>query len=162
MNAITADASSRGYILFEGAYDYSAASQSAHNLSIPGPQTQFCISPTFAVSPNATYIVRYELANASEGNDTVILAQVGGTGINIGDSANSGAWQTFSYTWSSASNTTACLALSDLTLVADGNDFGIEDIMVTGPSSSSVPEPTTSAVFGVALAGLARARGPRR
>ncbi|HTC09006.1 MAG TPA: hypothetical protein VK726_09525 [Acetobacteraceae bacterium] len=54
MNAIAAAASGSGYFLFGGAYRYSAASQSAHNLAIPGAQTQFCISPTFAVSPNAT------------------------------------------------------------------------------------------------------------
>jgi PEP-CTERM motif-containing protein len=162
MNAIAADASGSGHFLFENTNYYSAAFKNAGNLSIPSTQNQFFISPTFTVLPNTAYTVSFKVANAGEGNDAVILAQVDGTSINTGDSASSGAWKTFSYSWNSGSNTNASLVLSDLTLGANGNDFGIDNILVTGPSSSSVPEPATLAILGVGLASLARTRRPRR
>ena len=75
MNAIAADASGSGYFLFEGTYYYSAAYKSAFNLSIPSTQNQFFISPTFTVSPNTTYTVSYELANADASRNRLLTSR---------------------------------------------------------------------------------------
>jgi hypothetical protein len=74
-------------------------------------------------------------------------------------SATTGVWQQFYATWNSGSNTTATIGLKNQNTAYSGNDFALDDIVL---STAAVPEPATWALmiagFGGAGAMLRRRR----
>ncbi len=139
---IANDASGNGYFLFDG----TAGS---------APDSEFYISSSFAVNPNTAYTVSFDLTNADTDSPAVVQPEINGTllGSPVGaldEFPNGYGWQEFSFTWNSGSNTTAILTLNDYTATPDGNDFGIDNILV----SSSAPEPGTFGMLGGAVAAL--------
>jgi len=142
-DAIPQDVSGSGYFLFEG-----TAAYPTNGGTIPAGQDQFFISPTFSVNPGTTYTVSFYVTDANGINNPVLQPEIDGSLLGspvspAGDYDISG-WQQVSFTWNSGSNTSASLILHDYVTTPDGNDFGVDDILVSSP----VPEPGAWLLFG--------------
>ena len=109
------------------------------------------------VTPNTTYIfsgwmmdvdsVAWEAKwGASYAN---LMFSINGVGLGTGEPSSSGTWQPFSVTWNSSSSTSAALLITDLSTVATGNDFALDDISFT-----AVPEPSSLALIGIGAISL--------
>jgi hypothetical protein len=150
-DTITNDASGSGFFLFEG---------TTHDP--PTGATEFFISPSFSVTPNAAYTVSFELANQNNSNIAQIQPAIGGTLLGSPVSAAGPPpdtdWQTLSFTWNSGASTTASLILNDFQTQGFGNDFGIDNILV---ATAAIPEPATLLVLTAGVAGLLGSRRRR-
>ena len=132
--AIPVDVSGSGYFLFDGTASYPG------NGTIPPGQDQFFISPTFSVKANTSYAVSFYLTDANNINNPQVQPELDGTLLGspvspVGTYGSNG-WQQFTFTWNSGSNTSASLILHDFVQTPDGNDFGVDNILV-----QSTPEP---------------------
>jgi hypothetical protein len=113
-----------GYFLFNntaGSTSYSSG------MEIWGTQTGI------AVQQNSPYTFSFYLANDNTVNNAVIQPIIDGVALSSGVTPTGvGAWQQFSFTWNSGTNTTANLELTDLASNPTGNDFGVDTITLTG------------------------------
>jgi hypothetical protein len=113
-----------GYFLFNntaGGTSYSSG------MEIWGTQTGI------AVQQNSPYTFSFYLANDNTVNNAVIQPIIDGVALSSGVTPTGvGAWQQFSFTWNSGTNTTANLELTDLASNPTGNDFGVDTITLTG------------------------------
>jgi hypothetical protein len=169
VNSITNDASGNGYFLFEptdGTYPSPVTSASG----------EFYISPTIAVVADSIYTLSFDMTNADYSAIASVVASIDDSNAPAVSAAGcfNGAgdhcpfqdgWQTFSFTWNSGANTTAQIVLNDLTHTSGGNDFGVDDITLSGPPPSPppppVPEPGSAVLLTAGLAGLAVSRRRR-
>ena len=87
---------------------------------------------TVNVLPNHNYVFSYNLQTIALPNPANIDIKVNGVSIGI-DTAPSTicGTSTFSHVWNSGSNTTATIAIFDNVILANGNDFAIDDISFT-------------------------------
>jgi hypothetical protein len=90
-------------------------------------------SQTVNVAPNTNYIFSFRVLNIALSYPEIPNLQIKINGISIGNqmiSPTSCQWQIpMNFTWSSGSNTTAQIAIYDLTQVtSQGNDFAIDDL----------------------------------
>jgi hypothetical protein len=87
---------------------------------------------TVNVLPNHNYVFSYNLQTIALPNPANIDIKVNGVSIGI-DTAPSTICGTssFSHVWNSGSNTTATIAIFDNVILANGNDFAIDDISFT-------------------------------
>ncbi|CAN1553115.1 Secretion system C-terminal sorting domain [Flavobacteriaceae bacterium] len=87
---------------------------------------------TVNVLPNHNYVFSYNLQTIALPNPANIDIKVNGLSIGI-DTAPSTicGTSTFSHVWNSGSNTTATIAIFDNVILANGNDFAIDDISFT-------------------------------
>jgi hypothetical protein len=145
-NPIDHDASGTGYFLFENTNGGNGSGADV-----------FFESSTFSVNQNTVYTISFELSNATtccfaDISTLINGSQVGSDAFANGPSDNLGsgtAWQTFSFSWNSGSNTTAHIDFLDLNTAGDGNDFGIDNIEL-----STVPEPGTLLMLGTGVLGV--------
>ena len=85
-------------------------------------------------------------------NDQLIGSQYGPT--------PSAVWQNFQFSWDSLAATTAKIEIVERGDIGHpgrlggGNDFALDDLSFVGPSASTVPEPTTLAIFGLGALGM--------
>ena len=157
-NPVTNDASGTGNFLFEN-----TASQNNNGSQI------FYQSVSFNVAANTNYVFSFDGANATTANYALIGSSITGSNGSVtnfaqetlnGPCVNCGTgtkWIQFSFNWNSGTSTSAYITLSDAQTTAFGNDFGIDDIMV-----SQVPEPGTLMLFGSALLALGGLRLRRK
>ena len=130
------------------------------------PSRAFYISDTtFTVTANTNYTVSFYLTNPDLENTAVIQPEIGGQTLGSGVSAtglHQAGWQQFTISWNSGSfSGSSSLTLNDLVVTGAGNDFGIDNIVV----SSAVPEPSalTLAIVGVlGMIGYGRLRRKAR
>jgi hypothetical protein len=150
LNEITSDVSGSGYFLFEGTNGGGTANG------------EFYISPTFSVAANTDYIVSFYATEANGYLPPSLEPIIGGAALTpavtpagyFNDGITGHQWQQFTFAWNSASNTSTSLALNDLNLGTDGNDFAVDDIAVN-PATTSAPLPGSLALgFAGALAVL--------
>jgi len=85
---------------------------------------------TIDVKPNTDYNFSawYTIVNANNPPHLSISINGDGTATMIDDSMPTCEWKEFSSVWNSGANTTATICLSELTGIASGNDFVIDDI----------------------------------
>ena len=123
-------------------------------------------SATFAVTANANYFFEAFVMNVcciagySGANSASVLefsingASVGTRTTNL---ALAGTWEGLSTPWNSGSASTAELRLINRNTARGGNDFAVDDVSLSVEStviSSPVPEPTTTALMLLGLAGV--------
>ena len=132
----------------------------------PNPaNNEYFISPSFSVAPNSEYTLSFYIAAGIDFNYASIQPEIDGsllgTPVQPVFCWLCGGWQQFEFTWYSGDNTSAQVILHDYTLGGFGNDFGTDDISMTGPDPT--PEPGTWWLMAGALlaAGLLRGRLPR-
>ena len=100
---------------------------------------------TIPVVTNTTYTFTYWITPVQSGFPTVqptMETQVNGTPIT-GTTATSqytppsaaGTWNQVTYTWNSGSSTTATITLYDRNTIANGNDFALDDMSFSKPTS---------------------------
>lgn len=160
-DAIPADVSGTGYFLFEGTSGDNPDSSGSY-------ADEFYVSSVFAVVPNSLYTVSFYLANEDDIHVASVQREINGSLLGAPVSAQGNSWpeewQQFSFTWNSGSNTSASLVLNDFTTAGSGNDFGIDNISVSGAApqfGDPTPEPGTLALVavpGILLALLRRKR----
>jgi hypothetical protein len=124
VSSISSGQGGSGYFLFDNTggtpSDYSSG------MEIWGTQTGI------AVQQNSSYTFSFYLANQNAINNAVIQPIIDGVALSSGVTATGvGAWEQFSFTWNSGSNTTANLELTDLASNPTGNDFGVDTITLT-------------------------------
>lgn len=116
-------------------------------------------SSTHAVQPDSTYQLSMWTAAWDNSNNHLPEVQVKINGNVVGvavPSGTLGTWTEFTVEWDSGSNTLAHIDLNDLNFDYGGNDFALDDISfaLSGNAiGAAVPEPSTLALMGVALAG---------
>ena len=87
---------------------------------------------TVNVLPNHNYVFSYNLQTIAQPNPANIDIKVNGVSIGIDTAPSTNcATLTFSHVWNSGSNTTATIAIFDNVILANGNDFAIDDISFT-------------------------------
>jgi PEP-CTERM motif len=127
------------------------------------PSRAFYISDTtFTVTANTNYTVSFYLTNPSLISTAVIQPEIGGQTLGSGVSAtglHQAGWQQFTISWNSGSfSGTSSLTLNDLVVTGAGNDFGIDNIVV----SSAVPEPSSLILAILGALGMIGYRRLRR
>ena len=150
-NPVTSDVSGTGKFLFENTVANNNSSSEVFYQSI-----------SFNVAANTNYVFSYYGANATTANYALINSSItGSNGIVTnfaqetlnGPCVNCGTgtkWVEFSFDWNSGTSTSAYITLSNAQFNGgNGNDFGIDDIMV-----NQAPEPGTLVLFGSALLAL--------
>jgi hypothetical protein len=163
VNSITSDASGNGYFLFE-------PTDGVYPSPVTAASGEFYIRSAIAVIPNSIYTLSFDMTNADYSVIASVVASIDGTAFSAVSASGcfNGAgdncpfqdgWQTFSFTWNSGANTTAQIVLNDLTHSSGGNDFGVDDITLSGPPP--VPEPGSAVLLTAGLAGLAASRRRR-
>lgn len=157
-NPVTSDAGGTGNFLFENT---SAANNSGSQI--------FYQSVSFNVAKNTNYVFSFDGANATTANYALINSSITGSNGSVTNFAqetlngpcvncgNGTKWTQYSFNWNSGTSTSAYITLSDAQTNDFGNDFGIDDIMV-----SQVPEPGTLMLFGSALLALGGLRLRRK
>jgi hypothetical protein len=136
-----------GYFLFDNTGGTTADYSSG--MEIWGTQSGI------AVRQNSSYTFSFYLANDNTINNAVIQPIIDGVALSSGvTAAGAGAWEQFSFTWNSGTNTTANLELTDLVSNPNGNDFGVDTITLTG--LTPLPELPVPALLtiGLGLLGL--------
>jgi hypothetical protein len=110
-----------------------------------------------AVQQNSPYTFSFYLANDNTVNNAVIQPIIDGVALSSGVTPTGvGAWQKFSFTWNSGTNTTANLELADLASNPTGNDFGVDTITLTGVTPlPELPVPVLL-TLGLGVLGLMR------
>lgn len=119
-------------------------------------------SSSIAVIAGKTYTFGGFFSNAYPDSPAQIDFRVsldGGPAASIGSytiAAGAGVWNSASFTFNSGTATSVVLSFVDLNLAGGGNDFGIDDITLTG----AVPEPATWGLMlvGFGLVGFAARR----
>jgi hypothetical protein len=138
---IASDVSGSGHFLFNG----------TSTLTTPAGQMAFYDSQTFAVAQNGAYTVSFYLTNDNTTNVAQVVAQINGVDLGTTVSAlgsyQTNGWQQFSFTFNSLNATSETLTLLNLQTNWNGNDFGVDNIVVAGPP---VPEPSSLALMGIA------------
>jgi hypothetical protein len=110
-------------------------------------------SDTCAVDLNTTYDFSAWMTAIYPNSQSNLAISINGKLIGAIQLAGSpGTWQHFFEPWFSGSDTTAKITLVDLTHVAGGNDFAIDDIGFD--KRSPVPIPAAVWLFGSGLLGL--------
>jgi hypothetical protein len=150
-NSIPVDASGTGFFLFDGTGSYPDP--------IPTGNDEFYISPTFSVTPNTVYAVRFSMTSANGINSALVQPEIGGSLLGsavspVGTFGSNG-WQQFTFLWNSGSNSSASLILHNYVNTSFGNDMGYDNISVTAVTA---PEPGSIAFLTVAGMGLLRLR----
>ncbi len=85
---------------------------------------------TVPVTPGKNYLLSYWLSSAYHTNLAEIQCSINGTPLSPTADAPAavGVWQEVSYTWNSGLSASATITLKDLTRIASGDDFAIDDI----------------------------------
>ncbi len=87
---------------------------------------------TVAVQPNQTYTFSYWLQTVATPNPALIDVTINGTSIGtVSAPATNCQWAQHSFTWNSGTNTTAQIAIFDRIILANGNDFSLDDLSFT-------------------------------
>lgn len=129
-------------------------------------------SSGITVTPNTNYFFEawvmnvcctpnFGQGNPSEPiNPAVLSFYANGTLLGTRSTSSLGVWEGLSTTWNSGASTSVNLELRNANFVAQGNDFGVDDIFLGTESSVATPEPftTVSVVLGGIVAGLYRWR----
>ncbi len=103
-------------------------------------------SPSVTVTQNTNYTFSFYLANQDTISVATIQPMVNGTNLGTTISATgTNTWEKFTLTWNSGSSTAAVFQLNNTNQAGDGNDFGVDSILVT------VPEPRQWAQLGLLL-----------
>ncbi len=98
---------------------------------------------TVTVTPGADYTLSYWLSSSYADNPANLQLSI--NSIVLGSDMAPGAvgdWQQVSYNWNSGVSTSATIRLVDLTRIAGGDDFAIDDIYF-------IPEPATVLLLGL-------------
>ena len=153
-SGITSGQGGSGFFLFDNTAGSTAYTS---GMEVWGTQTGI------AVAPNSTYTFSFYLANDNTINNAVIQPIIDGVALSSGVTATgSGTWEQFSFSWNSGTNTTANLELTDLSVNATGNDFGIDTIALTGPAPlPELPVPVLLSL-GMGVVGLVQIAGRYR
>lgn len=120
---------------------------------------------TVAVVANTDYTLSYWATQLGGGPQATLSAQINGTAVGSSFTPGGTAWENFTVTFNSGAATSLAFGLRDLATGHSYNDFGVDDISLTGPLGvAAVPEPATWALLlsGFAMTGVAvrrRARG---
>jgi len=118
---------------------------------------------TITVAPDTLYRFSAQAANIYGDNPATLEfyanSSLLGPVFTVGAAGTSGDWNIFGATWYSGSNTSVVLRIVDTNTIASGNDFGVDNIVL------SAPEPSTWAMMLIGFAGLGfaswrRSRGP--
>ena len=123
------------------------------NASVTADRTVYR-SSTITVTPGKTYTFGAFFSNAYPDSPADIDFRIsldGGAATSIGDytiANGAGVWNSAGFTFNSGTATSVTLSFVDLNTAGGGNDFGIDDVSLTG----TVPEPAT---WGLMLAGFA-------
>jgi hypothetical protein len=129
-----------GYFLFNN----TAAGTYTSGMEIWGNQTPI------SVAANSSYTFSFYLANDNTINNAVIQPIIDGVALSSGVTPTGvGAWEKFSFTWNSGSNTTASLELADLQANPVGNDFGVDTITL-----APLPELPVCTLLAVGLGAI--------
>lgn len=108
---------------------------------------------TIPVSTNTDYTFSYWYQTVATPNPAQIETQINGlpitgnlfTSFVTADATPSG-WKQVSYVWNSGANTTAQICLNNLTTDATGNDFAIDDIVFSKPTTCELSRSVTVTV----------------
>lgn len=89
---------------------------------------------TVNVAPNSVYNFSAWARTANWQNPAMLEVTINGTAIGpvYYLTADTGTWYQLSYTWNSATASTADICITDLSTWSAGNDFAIDDISFTG------------------------------
>ena len=123
-----------------------------------------------SVSANTFYLFSFWVASLYDANPAQFQVNINGTqvGSNFTMTSTVGQWTQNVVLWNSGTSTSANLALFDLNLAANGNDFALDDLSFDNPfgppaaaaaAAAGVPEPASFALVAAALCAL---HGSRR
>jgi hypothetical protein len=122
----------------------------------PNPNTSVW-TQMVSVSPNTNYVFSFwgATVNTVSGSQTVLQPFINSSAVGSALTLPvlGGTWTQDSVSWFSGANTTALLTIIDTNTVRPWNDFALDDISLSGPSS--VPDGgSTAMLLSVSLAGL--------
>lgn len=146
------------------------------------PDHRFFISTPIAVNQNADYTLTFFLRdnyfqNSGMPWNVPVKAEINGTQVGgVVRAVNSG-WNEIDLVWNSGSSLTATISLFNEYQLSTywlnggnswgyGNDFALDTVSLScsancGTAPSTVPEPSTALLLGLALVGLSTARRRR-
>lgn len=157
--------------LWDNAGDHTSGSgnfMAINGASVPGVAVWQQSIPSLA--SGTQYFFSAWVTSVYADNPALLNFSINGTPIGgtFAASPTTGEWLQFFATWNSGAATSASIAIVNQNTIANGNDFGLDDISLDtavpdGTDTTPVPEPATISLLGAGLAAVvARARARRR
>jgi hypothetical protein len=111
---------------------------------------------TVAVIPNSDYAFTAFISSWVASAPTQLDVLFNGTSIGVMQAPTStGVWVQFTANWNSGSASSAVIELRNVVGADVGGDFALDDLSLTGPDPSAVPEPSALVLLAISTLALA-------